>query len=78
MCSHWLRSSSVEKNSFEDLKTIKKVVKIQKLQWQDEFKLETLPEVIKAKPGLSFLAAVCGQADIKAAATKMQQMIKQG
>ena len=70
---------AVGKNSFEDLQTIKGVVKNAKTAIAGGIKLDTLPEVIKVQPDLVIVGGgITGQADIKAAAAKMQQMINQG
>jgi 3-hexulose-6-phosphate synthase len=70
---------AVGKNSFEDLATIKSVVKNAKTAVAGGIKLETLPEVIKAQPDLVIVGGgITGQEDIKAVAAQMQKMIKQG
>ncbi|MBN8253965.1 3-hexulose-6-phosphate synthase [Priestia flexa] len=70
---------AVGKNSFEDLQTIKGVVKNAKTAIAGGIKLNTLPEVIKVQPDLVIVGGgITGQADIKAAASKMQQMINHG
>lgn len=70
---------AVGQNSFEDLKAIKSVVKNAKTAVAGGIKLETLPEVIKAQPDLVIVGGgITGQADIKAAASQMQKLIKQG
>ncbi len=70
---------AVGKNSFEDLQTIKSVVKNAKTAIAGGIKLETLSEVIKAQPDLVIVGGgITGQADKKAAAEKIQQMMKQG
>ncbi|HZH59232.1 MAG TPA: 3-hexulose-6-phosphate synthase [Metabacillus sp.] len=70
---------AVGKNSFEDLHTIKSVVKHAKTAIAGGIKLETLPEVIKVQPDLVIVGGgITGQEDKKAAAEKMQTMIKQG
>jgi 3-hexulose-6-phosphate synthase len=70
---------AVGKNSFEDLQTIKSVVKNAKTAIAGGIKLETLPEVIKAQPDLVIVGGgITGQEDKKATAAKMQEMIKQG
>ncbi|WP_417899857.1 3-hexulose-6-phosphate synthase [Bacillus haimaensis] len=69
---------AVGKNSFEDLQTIKSVVKNAKTAIAGGIKLETLAEVIKVNPDLVIVGGgITGQADKKAAAAKMQQMIKE-
>lgn len=69
---------AVGKNSFEDLQTIKSVVKNSKTAIAGGIKLETLAEVIKVNPDLVIVGGgITGQADKKAAAAKMQQMIKE-
>jgi 3-hexulose-6-phosphate synthase len=70
---------AVGQNSFEDLATIKSVVKNAKTAVAGGIKLETLPEVIKAQPDLVIVGGgITGQEDIKAVAAQMQTMIKQG
>jgi 3-hexulose-6-phosphate synthase len=70
---------AVGKNSFEDLQTIKGVVTNAKTAIAGGIKLDTLPEVIKVQPDLVIVGGgITGQADKKAAAAKMQQMINQG
>ncbi|WP_419888343.1 3-hexulose-6-phosphate synthase [Neobacillus niacini] len=70
---------AVGKNSFEDLQTIKGVVKNAKTAIAGGIKLDTLPEVIKVQPDLVIVGGgITGQGDKKAAAAKMQQMINQG
>ncbi|PLS17222.1 MULTISPECIES: 3-hexulose-6-phosphate synthase [Bacillaceae] len=70
---------AVGKNSFEDLQTIKRVVKNAKTAVAGGIKLETLPEVIKAQPDLVIVGGgITGQADIKGAAAQMQKLVKQG
>ncbi|MGD7043435.1 3-hexulose-6-phosphate synthase [Jeotgalibacillus proteolyticus] len=66
------------KNSFEDLQTIKDVVKNAKTAIAGGIKLETLPEVIKVQPDLVIVGGgITGQEDKKAAASAMQKLIKQ-
>ncbi|MBT2644992.1 3-hexulose-6-phosphate synthase [Bacillus sp. ISL-41] len=70
---------AVGKNSFEDLQTIKSVVKNAKTAIAGGIKLDTLPEVVKAQPDLVIVGGgITGQDDKKAAAEKMQQMMQQG
>ncbi|AGX06124.1 MULTISPECIES: 3-hexulose-6-phosphate synthase [Bacillaceae] len=70
---------AVGQNSFEDLKTIKSVVKNAKTAIAGGIKLETLPEVVKAQPDLVIVGGgITSQDDKKAAASKMQEIIKQG
>jgi 3-hexulose-6-phosphate synthase len=70
---------AVGKNSFEDLQTIKRVVKNAKTAIAGGIKLETLPEDIKAQPDLVIVGGgITGQEDKKAVAAEMQKMIKQG
>lgn len=70
---------AVGKNSFEDLKKIKAVVKNAKTAIAGGIKLETLPEAIKAKPDLVIVGGgIAGQEDKKGVAAKMKEMIKQG
>lgn len=70
---------AVGQNSFEDLKTIKSVVKNAKTAIAGGIKLDTLPEVVKAQPDLVIVGGgITSQGDKKAAASKMQEIIKQG
>ncbi|NOV03852.1 3-hexulose-6-phosphate synthase [Paenibacillus planticolens] len=70
---------AVGKNSFEDLLTIKRVVKQAKTAIAGGIKLSTLPEVIKASPDLVIVGGgITGQEDKQAAAAEMQKLIKQG
>lgn len=70
---------AVGKNSFEDLLTIKRVVKHAKTAIAGGIKLSTLPEVIKANPDLVIVGGgITGQEDQQAAAAEMQKLIKQG
>ena len=70
---------AVGKNSFEDLQTIKRVVKNAKTAVAGGIKLDTLPEVIKAHPDLVIVGGgITGQADIKGTAAQIQSLIKQG
>ncbi|MGG3562937.1 3-hexulose-6-phosphate synthase [Neobacillus rhizosphaerae] len=68
---------AVGKNSFEDLQTIKSIVKNAKTAIAGGIKLDTLAEVIKVQPDLVIVGGgITGQTDKKAAAAKMQQMIQ--
>jgi 3-hexulose-6-phosphate synthase len=70
---------AVGKNSFEDLLTIKRVVKQAKTAIAGGIKLSTLPEVVKANPDLVIVGGgITGQEDQQAAAAEMQKLIKQG
>ncbi|GAE35908.1 3-hexulose-6-phosphate synthase [Halalkalibacter akibai] len=70
---------AVGQNSFEDLRTIKSVVKNAKTAVAGGIKLDTLPEVIAANPDLVIVGGgITGQDDKKAVAAKMQELIKQG
>jgi 3-hexulose-6-phosphate synthase len=70
---------AVGKNSFEDLATIKNVVKNAKVAVAGGIKLSTLPEVIKAQPDLIIVGGgITGEDDMKATASQMQKLIKQG
>ncbi|MGF7034153.1 3-hexulose-6-phosphate synthase [Paenibacillus mucilaginosus] len=65
------------KNSFEDFLTIKRVVKNAKTAVAGGIKLATLPEVVAAGPDLVIVGGgITGEADKKAAAAQMQQLIK--
>lgn len=70
---------AVGKNSFEDLQTIKSVVKQAKTAIAGGIKLDTLREVIKAQPDLVIVGGgITGHEDKKAAAEQMKQMLQQG
>jgi 3-hexulose-6-phosphate synthase len=70
---------AVGKNSFEDLKKIKGVVKNAKTAIAGGIKLETLPEVIKEKPDLVIVGGgIANQDDKKAVARKMKELMQQG
>lgn len=65
-------------NSFDDLRTIKSVVKSAKTAVAGGIKLSTLPEVIAAAPDLVIVGGgITGQDDKKAAAAEMKQLIAQ-
>ncbi|MGO4109119.1 3-hexulose-6-phosphate synthase [Paenibacillus sp. YAF4_2] len=67
------------KNSFEDLATIKRVVKQAKTAIAGGIKLQTLPEVISAQPDLVIVGGgITSAGDKQAVAAQMQQLIKQG
>ncbi|GIP19136.1 3-hexulose-6-phosphate synthase [Paenibacillus montaniterrae] len=70
---------AVGKNSFEDLQTIKRVVKNAKTAVAGGIKLSTLPEVIKSQPDLVIVGGgITSESDKKAAAAEMHKLIKQG
>ncbi|WP_144697952.1 3-hexulose-6-phosphate synthase [Fictibacillus phosphorivorans] len=70
---------AVGKNSFEDLHTIKSVVKNAKTAIAGGIKLETLPEVIKENPDLIIVGGgITSKDDKRVIARKMQELIKQG
>lgn len=70
---------AVGKNSFEDLQTIKNVVKNAKTAIAGGIKLDQLEEVIKVQPDLVIVGGgIAGQEDKKAVAAKMQEMIREG
>ncbi|TDM14998.1 3-hexulose-6-phosphate synthase [Macrococcus bovicus] len=67
------------KNSFEDLATIKSVVKNAKIAVAGGIKLETLPEVISQQPDLVIVGGgITSQEDKKATAREMHELVKQG
>lgn len=69
---------AVGKNSFEDLATIKSVVKNAKTAIAGGIKLETLPEVIKQQPDLVIVGGgITSKEDKKSTAAKMQELMKQ-
>lgn len=64
------------KNSFEDLQAIKSVVTRAKTAIAGGIKLATLPEVITANPDLVIVGGgITGEADKKAAAAEMKQLV---
>ncbi|CDQ21352.1 3-hexulose-6-phosphate synthase [Halobacillus karajensis] len=66
-------------NSFEDLNTIKNVVKNAKTAIAGGIKLETLPEVIKQQPDLIVVGGgITSKEDKQDTAREMQTLIKQG
>ncbi|MFD1776890.1 3-hexulose-6-phosphate synthase [Paenibacillus rhizophilus] len=66
------------KNSFEDLQAIKSVVKQAKTAIAGGIKLDTLPEVIEAKPDLVIVGGgITGQVDKKAVAAEMKRLVSQ-
>ena len=68
---------AIGQNSFEDLMTIKNVVKNAKTAIAGGIKLDTLPEVVKSKPDLVIVGGgIANQDDKAAAAAKMKQMIQ--
>ena len=70
---------AVGKNSFEDLATIKSVVKNAKTAIAGGIKLETLPEVIKQQPDLVIVGGgITNKENKKAAAREMKELIQQG
>lgn len=70
---------AIGKNSFEDLKTIKSVVKNAKTAIAGGIKMDTLQEVIDQKPDLIIVGGgITGVEDKKAMAQKMHEMIKRG
>lgn len=70
---------AVGKNSFEDLHTIKSVVKNAKTAIAGGIKLETLPEVIKEHPDLIIVGGgITSKEDKKVTAREMKKLIKQG
>ncbi|MCJ2147562.1 3-hexulose-6-phosphate synthase [Bacillus paralicheniformis] len=69
---------AIGQNSFEDLMTIKNVVKNAKTAIAGGIKLDTLPEVVELKPDLIIVGGgIANQDDKAAAAAKMKQMIQQ-
>ncbi|SDM98597.1 3-hexulose-6-phosphate synthase [Fictibacillus solisalsi] len=69
---------AVGKNSFEDLKAIKRVVKNAKTAVAGGIKLETISEVVAAEPDLVIVGGgITGQDDKKGTAAKIQELIKQ-
>ncbi|MEC1536769.1 3-hexulose-6-phosphate synthase [Bacillus sonorensis] len=69
---------AIGQNSFEDLMTIKNVLKNAKTAIAGGIKLDTLPEVVKLKPDLIIVGGgIANQDDKAAAAAKMKRMIQQ-
>ena len=67
------------KDSFEDLRTIKGVVKNSKIAIAGGIKLETVAEVIKEQPDLIVVGGgITSKDDKKSEAAKIQQLIKEG
>ncbi len=65
-------------NSFEQLRTIKRVVSNAKTAVAGGIKLETLPEVIAAQPDLVIVGGgITGKDDKKAVAAEMQKLVKE-
>ncbi|WP_152654541.1 3-hexulose-6-phosphate synthase [Oceanobacillus sp. CFH 90083] len=70
---------AVGQNSFEDLHTIKGVVKNAKTAIAGGIKLESLAEVIKHQPDLVIVGGgITSKEDKKATASEMKELIKQG
>lgn len=70
---------AVGKNSFEDLTTIKGVVKNAKTAIAGGIKLETLPEAIKQNPDLIIVGGgITNAVDIKDTARQIHELIKRG
>jgi 3-hexulose-6-phosphate synthase len=66
-------------NSFEQLRTIKRVVKNAKIAVAGGIKLSTLPEVVQAEPDLVIVGGgITGVEDKQSTAAKMQELIKYG
>jgi 3-hexulose-6-phosphate synthase len=63
---------------FEQLQTIKRVVKNAKTAVAGGIKLNTLPEVVQSQPDLVIVGGgITGQQDKKAVASEMQRLVKQ-
>ncbi|MGP7818240.1 3-hexulose-6-phosphate synthase [Niallia sp. 01092] len=70
---------AVGKNSFDDLKAIKSVVKQAKTAVAGGIKLDTLSEVIAAQPDLIIVGGgITGQENIKETASQFKELIAQG
>lgn len=68
---------AVGKNSFEDLATIKRVVKNTKTAVAGGIKLETLPEVIEQHPDLVIVGGgITGADDMAATAREMHDLVQ--
>ncbi|MFC7062073.1 3-hexulose-6-phosphate synthase [Halobacillus seohaensis] len=67
------------KDSFEDLRAIKDIVKNAKTAIAGGIKLETLPEVIQAQPDLIIVGGgITSKDDKKSEAAQIQKLIKEG
>ncbi|MCH6269461.1 3-hexulose-6-phosphate synthase [Neobacillus citreus] len=65
-------------NPFEQLQTIKRIVRRAKTAVAGGIKLDTLPEVVNAQPDLVIVGGgITGQNDKKAVAAKMKELINQ-
>jgi 3-hexulose-6-phosphate synthase len=63
---------------FEQLRTIKKIVKNAKTAVAGGIKLDTLPDVVESQPDLVIVGGgITGQEDKKSVAAQMQKLIKQ-
>ncbi|WP_409300582.1 3-hexulose-6-phosphate synthase [Peribacillus sp. SCS-155] len=70
---------AVGENSFQQLQTIKRVVKNAKTAVAGGIKLNTLPEVIEAQPDLVIVGGgITGQENKQAVAAEMQKLVKNG
>lgn len=70
---------AVGQNSFEDLRTIKRVVKNAKTAVAGGIKLNTLPEVVKAEPDIVIVGGgITGESDKQSVAREMKKIIQQG
>ena len=68
---------AVGESPFEQLQTIKRVVKNAKTAVAGGIKLNTLPEVVQSQPDLVIVGGgITGQQDKKAVASEMQQLVK--
>ncbi|GEO27347.1 3-hexulose-6-phosphate synthase [Alicyclobacillus acidoterrestris] len=66
-------------NPFDDLRTIKRVVKNAKTAVAGGIKLKTLPEVVKAQPDIVIVGGgITGESNKRAVAQEMKQLIQQG
>ena len=67
------------KDSFEDLRTIKSIVKNAKVAIAGGIKFENLPEVIKAQPDLIIVGGgITSKDNKKEEAAQIQMLIKEG
>ncbi|WAH36275.1 3-hexulose-6-phosphate synthase [Alicyclobacillus dauci] len=70
---------AVGQNSFDDLRTIKGVVKNAKTAVAGGIKLNTLPEVVKAEPDIVIVGGgITGESDKQSVAREMRNIIQQG
>ncbi|WAH42568.1 3-hexulose-6-phosphate synthase [Alicyclobacillus fastidiosus] len=70
---------AVGQNSFEDLRSIKRVVKHAKTAVAGGIKLDSLAEVVNAEPDIVIVGGgITGESDKRSVAREMKQLIRQG